>query len=557
VQEEGIMQPSQDLLTIPRRPLDVEDYIDIVRRHKTWIAGPAFAAIVVAVVGAFLWPDTYSSEATVQVVPPQVPERYVQSNVNSEMSSRINQMAQSVQSRASLINIINSNNLYKNELQRKPLEDVLEDMRRAIKISPVVSMQQGGGRAPISAFRVSFAYSNRFQAQKVTAELTNGFIDENLRSLQNSSNATTAFLQDQWQAARKKLQDLEAQVTQFRKENAGKLPDERQGNLTTLRTLESQLSGINESMSRIGQEKLLMESQIRIYKDQLASLTQGGESAASAQAKSERLIQAERQIALGENELARLRERYMDTYPDVQAAKAQLAMLKRNRDAMLKEDADKRANAAPPKPLNPENVQGGRQLEASIQSLQSQIQAKDIELERRAKNQQQLVSMINQYNTRIQSSPDMEQRYEELTRDYGLAKARYEQLNTQKSQSEIATNLESRGQGERLQLLDPASLTETPVQPKRIVIIGAGAGLGLLLGVFIAGGREMKDTSLKNLKDARAYTNLPVLGTVPLLENDLVVRRKRRMLWLSWSTACLLGIVAMAGSVYYYYSSRV
>ena len=212
---------------------------------------------------------------------------------------------------------------------------------------------------------------------------------------------------------------------------------------------------------------------------------------------------------------------------------------------------------APPKPLNPENVQGGRQLEASIQSLQSQIQAKDIELERRAKNQQQLVSMINQYNARIQSSPDMEQRYEELTRDYGLAKARYEQLNTQKSQSEIATNLESRGQGERLQLLDPASLTETPVQPKRIVIIGAGAGLGLLLGVFIAGGREMKDTSLKNLKDARAYTNLPVLGTVPLLENDLVVRRKRRMVWLSWSTACLLGIVAMAGSVYYYYSSRV
>ncbi|HEX8986165.1 MAG TPA: GNVR domain-containing protein [Bryobacteraceae bacterium] len=551
------MQPTQDLLTIPRRPLDVEDYIDIVRRHKTWIAGPAFAAVVVAVVAAFLWPDTYSSESTVQVVPPQVPERYVQSNVNSEMSSRINQMAQSVQSRASLINIINSNNLYKKELQRKPLEDVLEDMRRAIKISPVVSMQQGGGRAPISAFRVSFEYSNRFLAQKVTSELTNGFIDENLRSLQSSSNATTAFLKDQWEDARKKLQDLEVQVTQFRKANAGKLPDELQGNLTTLRTLESQLSGVNESISRIGQEKLLLESQIRIYKDQLTALTQETESPMLVQSKSERLLQAERQIALGEGELARLRERYTDTYPDVQAAKAQLAMLKRNRDIMLKEDAEKKADAPPPKRLNPENVQGGRQLEASIQGLQSQIEAKDLELEQRSKNQQKLVEMINQYNARIQSSPDMERRYAEMTRDYSLAKARYEQLNAQKAQSETATNLESRGQGERLQLLDPASLTETPVQPKRIVIIGAGAGLGLLLGIFVAGAREMKDTSLKNLKDARAYTNLPVLGTVPLLENELVVRRKRRMLWLSWSTACLMGIVAMAGSVYYYYSSRV
>ncbi|HVX67944.1 MAG TPA: Wzz/FepE/Etk N-terminal domain-containing protein, partial [Bryobacteraceae bacterium] len=310
------MEASQDLLTIPRRPLDVEDYIDIVRRHKGWIVGPAFAAIVVAVVGAFLWPDTYLSEATVQVVPPQVPERYVQSNVNSEMSQRINQMAQSVQSRANLVNIINSNGLYKSELQRKPLEDVLEDMRRAIKISPVVSMQQATGRAPISAFRVSFTYSNRFLAQKATAELVRGFIDENIRALQSSSTATTEFLKDQWETARKNLQDLEARMTQFRLQNAGKLPDELQGNLTTLRTLEQQLSGANESISRIGQEKLLLESQIRIYKDQLVALTQGtGDSAATVQAKSERLIQAERQIAAAENNLARLRERYRDTYP--------------------------------------------------------------------------------------------------------------------------------------------------------------------------------------------------------------------------------------------------
>lgn len=40
------MQPAQDLLNVPRRPMDVEDYIDVVRRHKGWIVGPAFAALV-------------------------------------------------------------------------------------------------------------------------------------------------------------------------------------------------------------------------------------------------------------------------------------------------------------------------------------------------------------------------------------------------------------------------------------------------------------------------------------------------------------------------------
>ncbi|HVX67963.1 MAG TPA: GNVR domain-containing protein, partial [Bryobacteraceae bacterium] len=235
---------------------------------------------------------------------------------------------------------------------------------------------------------------------------------------------------------------------------------------------------------------------------------------------------------------------------------AQLAMLKRNRDALLKEESERKPEVSVRR-LKPEEVQGGRQLEASIQGLQSQIQAKDLELERRTSTQQKLVEAINQYNSRIQSSPLMENAYTQLTRDYNLARTRYEELNAPKAKSEIATNLENRGQGERLQLLDPASLPETPVKPKRLVIIGAGVGLGLLLGVFVAGGREMKDTSLKSLKDARAYTNLPVLGTIPLLENDLVVRRKRRLVWLSWSAACLAGIAAMAGSVYYYYAGRV
>ena len=74
-----------------------------------------------------------------------------------------------------------------------------------------------------------------------------------------------------------------------------------------------------------------------------------------------------------------------------------------------------------------------------------------------------------------------------------------------------------------------------------------------MLGVVLAGARELKNTSLKNLKDVRAYTNLPVLSSIPLLENALLVRRKRRLFWLAWSSAIILGCVAMSGSMYYYF----
>ena len=548
------MQPTQDLLNVTRRPLDVEDYIDIVRRHKGWIVGPSFAALVVSVVLAFLWPDSYISEATIQVVPPQVPERYVPSNVNSEMTQRINAMANSIESRANLTNLINTHNLYRGPLARKPLEDVIEDMRKDIHISPVGNLQ-AQGRGAISAFKVSYEYSNRYLAQKVAAELARDFIDANIRALASQSAATTDFLKDQWEAAKKRLDDLETRMTQFRVKNAGRLPEQLQANLQTLRSLETQLAGANDTINRIGQEKLLLENQIRIYRDQLTAFNQGTD-AISARVKDERLAQAERDVAIMETTISGLKQRYKETHPDVKQAEAQLEALKQRRDSLLKEEAQKPLETAPKKPSTQE-VRGSQELEGALSRVQSQVQVKDMELEERTKTQKKIEEAIAAYTARIQASPLMERDYVELSRDYSMAKSLYEELNGKKSQSEAATALENRQYGERLELLESASLPETPAKPNRLLIIGAGFGVGLTLGLFAAGAREMKDTSLKNLKDARAYTNLAVLGTIPLLENDLVVRRKRRLTWLAWSTVCIMGILAMTSSIYYYYSTRL
>src|SRR5687768_10259117 len=98
--------------SIQRRQLELGDYLDIVRRQKAWILGPAFAGLVIAVVVAYLWPDTYVSSATIRVVPPQVPSSLVPTNVNSAMSQRINAMYQTISSRSNLTNIVTTFNLY-------------------------------------------------------------------------------------------------------------------------------------------------------------------------------------------------------------------------------------------------------------------------------------------------------------------------------------------------------------------------------------------------------------------------------------------------------------
>jgi hypothetical protein len=152
--------------------------------------------------------------------------------------------------------------------------------------------------------------------------------------------------------------------------------------------------------------------------------------------------------------------------------------------------------------------------------------------------------------------PVGDQVFNDLLREQTLAKEEYLKQSQNLTQADVMVEMEGRKQGETLEILDSASLAVEPTDPNRPMVISVGAGLGLLLGIVLAGAREMKDTSLKNLKDVRAYTQMPILGSVPLLENDFVVRRRRRIAWLGWTVACLSAALVMAGSVVYYYATK-
>jgi polysaccharide biosynthesis transport protein len=549
--------------TVSRRPLDIEDYLDILRRHKAWIAAPMFAALVLAVVVAFLWPDTYVSSATIRVVPSQIPESYVPTNINVQMSQRINAMYQTISSRANLTNIINLYNLYPKDKQRKPMEDIVEEMHKSIGIGNVTSVSRGA-REEISAFQITFKYDNRITAQKVTADLVSRFISENTRERTTHSIQTTQFLKDQLDTARKKLETIEEKLANFRQTFQGRLPDQIQQNQMQLSAMEHRVSNMNNSLSRVSQEKMLLESDLRTLKTQRASYTPAPEVLIQRQKNSE-LGQHDREIARLETAMANLREHYRENHPDVRRLQAMLTVARKARDKVEKAEKEEQekaekadANAAnAPKRYDPVFDREVRTLDANIERIEAQIRAKDAESEEYRKDIQSAEKQIRTIQTRIDAAPMSEQQYAEVIRDREVAKLEYDEMNRKRSQSAVAEELERRQQGETLEVLDPASLPQKPTLPNRPMIIGGGAAMGLVLGLVLAGAREAKDTALKNLKDVRAYTQLTILGSVPLLENDLVVRRRRRLTWLAWSTACLVGIMIMTGAVFYYMATNV
>jgi polysaccharide chain length determinant protein (PEP-CTERM system associated) len=549
------MQPAENFST-PRRALDVEDYIDLIRRHKGWIFGPFLFTLVASVVGVYLYPDSYTSQAVIKIVPQQVPQNMVQSAINQQMSDRINSMAQTIMSRTVLTTIINSFGLYQRERSRMPIEDVIELMKKNISITPVASSTGTADRIP--AFAVSFAYENRLLAQRVVQDLVSRFIDENIRNRSNATFQTTQFIKDQLDDAKKELNAAEDKLAAFRMHNNGRLPDQVDSNMRQLAAAQSQAAYLSARISSANQEKLQMESNIRIMKDQLSNLTKDASQLQnSPERKSQRLVDAEHELANWENQLAVLRQHYKDSFPDVQNAIARVAGERKNLEAAQAEESAKKVDAPPPTGAAQQTVRETRDLEASIRRFQSAIEARDLDLQDSTRELKRVNDAAKAFQGRMETIPLGEKEYADLLRDRDLIKEKFIDLSGKLGKAEIAQEMEGRKQGETLELLDPASLPTSPTEPKRPVVILIGAGLGLLLGIGIAGGREMKDTSLKNLKDVRAYTQMAILGSVPLLENDFVVRRRRRLAWLGWTTACLAAIVVMSGSVVYYYVTKV
>ena len=549
------MQPAENYST-PRRSLDLEDYIDIVRRHKGWIFGPFLFTLVASVVGVYLYPDSYVSQAVVKIVPQQVPQNMVQSAINQQMSDRINSMAQTILSRNVLTTIINSFDLYKRERARMPIEDVVEQMKSAIQIQPVASPTGTADRIP--AFAISFSYDNRLTAQKVVQELQSRFIDENIRNRSNATFQTTQFMKDQLDDAKKELNAAEDKLAAYRMQNNGRLPDQVDSNMRQLAALQSQASYLSARISSVNQEKLQMESNVRIFKDQLANLNKDASQLQnSPDHKSPELLEAEHDLNTSQDQLTMLRQHYKDTFPDVQIAIARVEGARKKVQDVKAADAAKNTDTtAIVTPAAQQTVRESRDIEASIKRFQSALEARELDLQDNTKQLKAVNDAINGFQGRMSTVPLGEKQYSDLLRDRDLVKERFVDLSGKLSKAEIAQEMEGRKQGETLEVLDPPSLPTTPTEPKRPMIILLGAALGLVLGISIAGVREMKDTSLKNLKDVRAYTQMSILGSVPLLENDFVVRRRRRLAWLGWTTACLGAAVVMSGSVVYYYVSK-
>jgi succinoglycan biosynthesis transport protein ExoP len=559
--------PSPGYVAISRRTLDLEDYIDVARRHAGWIVGPAFLGIVISIVVAFALPNVYISQAELQITPAQVSESIVKTTINQQLTERILQMENEILSRTSLSNIIQDPrlDLYKADRATKPLEDVIEAMRtRDVKIR--IDTLPGEGLRRTTAFSISFSYPDRVKAQQTVQALITKFQDSNQSTQHTQQTLVSSIVRDELAEARAQLNKINDELTRFRVANSGKLPEQSTLNIAQLTSLQQQSAAINDGLNRLAQDRVQLDQHLQSLEGQRQLLEMFDKepvtapAAPTARQENEQLLQLNRTIDSTESTLAQMHQLYKPNYPDIRDGEARLQVLRSQRDELQKKQDEELAaalEAAKKEPAkkttNFASAQSINNLQTTVDATKALITSKEMERTNLMKQQQATTKQIDLYQEKLAATSGIEATYAEMIANQRAAADQYQVLQSKHQLTEQNGDLLERKAGENLEVLDPPSLPVQPTKPNRWMIVGAGSVISLILGVALAGVQEAKDTSLKNLKDVRAYTNLPVLSSIPLLENTMLVRRNRRIAYLAWSAVVIVGMLAVSGSLYYHY----
>jgi polysaccharide chain length determinant protein (PEP-CTERM system associated) len=468
-----------------------KDIVAILRRRYALILLLGLFGGGAGFLAARLLPKKFTSKTLVLVRQPEV--QPVTPISTDNVNQRLATMQQQILSTARLEPVIHELNLYPEDINSRPMEELVERLRKAITITAVAPMTETRAQN-LPGFTISVVFKSPDVAQKICSMITSMFIAEDIKVSQGIDVGTTQFLNEQLDQAKAKLDEGDSKLAAFQRRYVGSLPEDSQTNLNLLNGQTSQLEAATQAVNRAQQDKSFAES---ILAQQLSAwqASQSGQNPETL----------DQQLEALQAQLVALQSKYTNDHPDVIKAKNDIALLKKK----ITESEQQRKNA----PAEKSTLPAGEPTQ--ILQLRAQIHQYDQVIKERTAQQEDIKRQIAVYQARVAASPAVEQEYKLLTRDHQTVLDSYNELLKKRDASAMSAQYDQSKQNDRFHVLDPANLPNEPSFPKLPIFAGGGfaGGLGLAFGfAFLL---EMQDTSMRSEHDVEVVLRLPVLAMIP------------------------------------------
>jgi polysaccharide biosynthesis transport protein len=522
------------------------DIGNMIRRRFWHLVLPTLVGLIAMSWVVSKLPSIYQSRSLLTVKPPVISDKIVSSLSDDDLNQRLLTMNQEVLSRSSLEPMIAKYRLYETERSSgAPMEQIIEKMLKNIEVKADTGEQE-----KVASFTIKFTDRDPRSAQQVTGELASMYVNSQIETVVNIADTTKDFLDQQVSEVKNTLDVLSKRRLEVMMQNVETLPDNQQGLIAQLAGLRQKEDTLSKDKESLLKEKGRLSDQINGLNQQMRIIENfGAKDADSAGKKTYKDSSAYAEMVKKRAELqAKLESQkkvYKDKMPEVVNTKTELARIEEQIDDMAK-DAKESAGQAVEQTKQKADLQK-QQIQIDIVKAQSEISQADLQMSGKDSEIRQTGAQISVLEAKINTIPNVKVALEGINNEYNSAKIAYDDVLKKSNESGMQVKVAGNAQGETIKVQDAANLPSTPVNSaKRMMLITAGTGFGLLLGLFLAGIFEVPRLfRIQSIDDAKHYTGLPVLASIPPLLTYQELAWNKRVHWLK----VLAGIAAAIGSI--------
>ncbi len=498
--------------------------LDVFDRYKLLIVVYGFLGISMGLVFYLLQPKIYESSALLSFQQQEINPDKQSSFVGSKFNDMVSTTSQIVKSRGNLEKIILDQQLYLKERQKFPMEDIVELMRRNIRI---ITSREG------DTFTITFMGADPRKVVRITNALSSKFIEENLKYRQERASEVSDYTQDELDMTKKMLDEKEAVMRDYKLEHYNEMPEQRATNISRMIALQQQYQKVQSSIQELDRTKVLIREQLVTYQKQTKEKQQPVDLSSVKNLTSEEIVEIEVENARKSLEL--LKQRYTADHPKIKKLKKKIKEYEQNVQ-------------------NAGTASGGKKKKGFNQvlfDLELQLKGINLDIKELQEEKKSLSKSVEQHRKWIEAAPVCEAEWTALTREYEQFKRRYDFLVAQNLQARSALNLERKQKGSQFKIEDPARRPTKPIKPsfKKVMAVAILGGFGL--GGCFAMMLNFLNLTFRDPDHLEEITNIEVICTVPQLKLEHEVRKEKNVMrFKAFILICWAGLIV--GAIVYF-----
>ena len=477
---------------------DLRFYLSMLVRRLPYILGIVATLSIIGVEVARSLPPVYRAEARLLIESPQIPDELAASTVRTTADEILLAIQQRLLTRVNLLDLSRQFGVHTDQPAMSD-DAIVEEMRQRIVIN-LPPVQQSSG-----VVTVAFDATDAGQSAAITNALVAQILEQNVALRTSVSGDTLDFFQQEVKRLSEEMAQQNSEILVFKQANRDALPE----SLDYRRTRQS---AQQERMLQIDRELAGLRDRRQRLTDLFDRTGRVAASAGEMSPEQSRLEQLR-------EELASALVVYSPQNPKIRGLQTQVAAL---------EEAVKQ--------------QLGTGDGGSLSNFDVQMADIDGQIDFLAQQKVLLEQEIAGIETSIEATPKNAIALGALESDYENLRVQHDQAVASLAEARMGDRIEITSRGQRISVIESASVPTKPSAPNRKLVAATGFGAGVVLAAAFVFLLELINRTIRRPAELVKALGITPFGTIPYLATKAEVRRRRRGLVGGLLVTLLVGV---------------